>query len=91
MNGSTNINNTIFCPSQYGQYNISVAANNSAGVGNVTTEIVDIPKCKDIKAVCMFIVVALNRYSLNTHNEYNKYRWRMEYYNIFGIPAVSWL
>lgn len=46
-----NVTNTAkatfkYCPSQYGQYNISVAANNSVGVGNVTYKIVHLLKCK---------------------------------------------
>ena len=33
--------NITYCPSQYGQYNISVAANNTVGLGSETHTVVN--------------------------------------------------
>ena len=39
---STTATNITYCPGRYGQYNISIAANNTAGLGSVTYKIVEL-------------------------------------------------
>ena len=46
-----------YCPSQYGQYNISVFAKNTVGPGSVTHKIVNVPKCKASTIIIMLNMI----------------------------------
>ena len=59
---STITTNITYCPHHYGQYNISVAANNTAGLGNATYKTVKLLPKGNIN------------FLLNIHNENLNYR-----------------
>ena len=44
MQNTTSSTTWQYCPSQFGTYTISVAGNNSAGEGEITTTLLHVPK-----------------------------------------------
>lgn len=65
--GATNVGNDRYiaettlkyCPTQYGQYNISVFAKNTVGPGSVTHKIVNVPKCKAITIIMLNYMIII--------------------------------